>query len=222
MDKAPSSSRDTTADAAAALAAMVALGREWTVGLSELQSEALLTFGQLLLKWNSHINLTGASSLDGLIADHLVDSFAIASRLGDRPPPVSVVDVGSGGGLPALPLAVLLPGATFQLIEPIAKKAAFLRTAVRTLELGGRVQVAAERLEGFLEAHPQPFDVALSRATFHPDEWLRVAAPVVRVGGTVFVLASTSTLAASAGWGPVHTVSYAANRRWLHELERST
>ena len=170
----------------------VALSRtadNWSVPLERAQADALLTYASLLLTWSSRINLTGAVSLEQLADAHLPDSFALASRLGGAP--LRAVDVGSGGGLPALPLAILRPNLSIQLVEPIAKKAAFLRTAVRELALGQRIQVVVQRAESLAPA--PPFDVATSRATLAPPEWIALAARLVRPGGRAFVLASAAS-----------------------------
>src|SRR6185295_9811748 len=107
------------------------------------------------------INLTGARTLDELAADHLPDAFALAEAV---PPGAALVDVGSGGGLPALPFAVLRPDVRLTLVEPRAKRVAFLRTAVRELGLAGELVAghAADLPAG-------AFDVAASRATFPPE-----------------------------------------------------
>src|SRR5262249_13196661 len=142
-----------------------------------------------------------------LLAEHYPDAFALARRLDG---PARVVDVGSGGGLPALPLALLRPGLDLVLCEPIAKKVSFLRTAVRALELGERVQVEQRRAEE-LVAGPQRFDVAMSRATFEPEAWLALGRQLVIPGGRVFVL----TVPGSAIPGQVDF--YAGGRRVLVE-----
>jgi 16S rRNA (guanine527-N7)-methyltransferase len=158
----------------------------WSVACGPTELDALVRHATLLMTWNARINLTGATSLEDLVAQHLPDSFALASRL---PPdgPASAIDVGSGGGLPALPLAVLRPLLKLRLIEPIAKKAAFLRTAVRELSLRERVTVVNARAE---KAGSSTFDVAISRATLPPAEWMALGGHLVAPGGHVFVLAS--------------------------------
>jgi 16S rRNA (guanine527-N7)-methyltransferase len=199
-----------TGDASAELGgALAALSTEWTVPCSPAQSQNLLAFADLLIRWNQKINLTGARSAAALLAEHYPDAFALARRL-DRP--ARVVDVGSGGGLPALPLAVLRPGLTLVLCEPIAKKASFLRTAVRELDLTGRVQVEQRRAEE-LVARGARFDVAASRATFEPEAWLVLGRQLVGPGGRVFVL----TVPGSAIAGRADL--YAGGRRVLIEVE---
>jgi 16S rRNA (guanine(527)-N(7))-methyltransferase RsmG len=152
------------------------LARRLGVASSESQRRGLETFWSLLLTWNARINLTGAQTRDDLVGEHLPDALAMASLV---PPEARVLDVGSGGGLPAIPFGLLRPDVRLTLVEPRAKRVAFLRTAVRTLGLSAEVAPArVEDLEG------ASFDVAGSRATFAPVEWLekaRALAPRVLV-----------------------------------------
>lgn len=170
-------------------AAVSRLASEWSVTCSDAQVDALVGYATLLLTWTARINLTGANSLEDLSAEHLPDAFAIAAHLPGEEA-LSVIDVGSGGGLPALPLAVLRPALSIRLFEPIAKKAAFLRTAIRELSATQRLTVVGARAE---TAAPGKFDVAVSRATLPPPAWMALAATLVRPGGRVFVLASADT-----------------------------
>jgi 16S rRNA (guanine527-N7)-methyltransferase len=172
-----------------------ALARDWRVPCGDEQVAALASYAASLLRWSARINLTAARTIDVLIVEHFVDAFALAGKLAE---PARAIDVGSGGGLPAIPLALLCPDLTVELCEPIAKKAAFLRTAVRELGLSSRATVRATRGEvvakeiagGGLPA----FDAALSRATLAPQKWLALGARLVRPGGRVFVLAASDAL----------------------------
>lgn len=203
-------------------ASLTSLAAEWGVPCDPAQAEQVDAFMALLLTWNARINLTGAHSRDGVIAEHLPDAFALASRL---PAPAAVVDVGSGGGLPALPLAILRPTLSISLVEPIAKKVAFLRTAVRDLGLGTQVTIVLGRGEQLATASPARFDVAISRATFAPAAWLVLGRHLVRPGGRVFALAAPRDLPPG---GPPPLL-YGGGRRALVEVcvespepERST
>lgn len=145
------------------------------------QAARIRSFLALLLRWNERINLTGARSVEDLRSEHLPDSFALARLL---PPSARVADVGSGGGLPALPTAILRPDVSWTLFEARSKRQAFLRTAVR--ELG----VASVEIAGRLDPSApveQLFDVASSRATFDPPEWFAFARRIVKPGGTIVV-----------------------------------
>ena len=200
-----------TGDASAELsAALGAMSRDWGVPCSAAQVERLLAFAALLVRWNQKINLTGARSAASLVAEHFPDAFALARRL-DRP--ARVVDVGSGGGLPALPLALLRPTLALVLCEPIAKKTSFLRTAIRELDLTDRVQVEQVRAEE-LVARGARFEVALSRATFEPEVWLGLARGLVGAGGRIYVL----TVPGSSIAG--HVDLYADGRRALIEVDQ--
>jgi 16S rRNA (guanine527-N7)-methyltransferase len=111
-------------------AALVAGLREHGVG-SEL-ADRLADFGALLLEANRRVNLTGAKDAAALLP-HLRDALTLVPFVR---PGASLVDVGSGGGLPGIPLAIAT-GVRVTLVEPIAKKAAFLREALAALDLAG-------------------------------------------------------------------------------------
>jgi 16S rRNA (guanine527-N7)-methyltransferase len=168
-----------------------ALATTWRVPCDRTQVEALSSYADTLLRWNARINLTAARSIDVLVAEHFVDAFALAGKLEQ---PARVIDIGSGGGLPAIPLALLRPGLAIELCEPIAKKAAFLRTAIRELGLGERAVVRVARGEAVAAASPRAFDVAISRATLAPEKWLALAARLVRPGGRIFALTAAEAL----------------------------
>ena len=138
-------------------------------------------YAQLLLEWNRSINLTGAQTLEqveALIADAgvLVD----ASWTGIT----SVIDIGSGGGLPAVPLAVEMPHVRFTLLEANTRKCAFLEHVAGTLGLAN-VVVAPGRAEDLAHrpALREQYDRAISRAAARPEVLLELALPFVRTGG---------------------------------------
>ena len=191
------------------------------MALAPGMADALVAYGRLLVDWNQRINLTGAKSLADLIDDHFADSFAVASTLAGSP---AVLDIGSGGGLPAIPAALLKPEASFTLVEPIRKKVAFLRTAIRVLDLGQRLRVVPTRLEDGAGAFlGQAFDVAVSRATFEPPAWLSRAVSLVRVGGKILALTSGGAVPTPAGLRLAESVRYGTTPpRWLLVLIRST
>jgi 16S rRNA (guanine527-N7)-methyltransferase len=191
------------------------------VALPAVARERLVAYSGLLLSWGDRINLTAAKSREVLIGDHLPDSFAIAARLERRGAAAGeVVDVGSGGGLPAIPLALLRPNDRFTLIEATGKKVAFLRTAVREMGLSDRVRVEHRRV-GHPGEEVGAFDVATSRAMLAPAEWMALARHLVRVGGSVFCLSTAELAAPVEGLGLVEQASYRPDR-WVAELERST
>ena len=138
-------------------------------------------YAQLLLEWNRSINLTGARTLEqveALVAD--AGAMVTASWTGIT----SVVDIGSGGGLPAVPLAVAMPKVQFTLLEANARKCAFLEHVAGRLGLTNVVVVAGRAEElGHQPALREHFDRAISRAAARPAVLLELALPFVRTGG---------------------------------------
>jgi 16S rRNA (guanine527-N7)-methyltransferase len=186
--------------------------------------DALLAYFEMLLRWGARINLTAARSLAALAADHLPDALALAARFDLRAgidPGFGrrCVDAGAGGGLPGIPLALLRPAMSLVLVEATAKKAAFLRTAVRELGIETRVQVENRRLATASETGG--FDGAISRAMLPPEEWLPLGRALVRPGGVVFCLSARRLRVEAAGLELVSEDSYRSDR-WLAELRRST
>lgn len=155
------------------------------LGADQASTEGLRCFCELMLKWNASLNITGAKTIEDLLVSHIPDTLVLAHFV---PRDAAVVDVGSGGGLPALPLAVLRPDLQMTLIEPRAKRVAFLRTAVRELGLK-RVSPWLGRVEDWVAPAPGP-SVAMSRATFPPLEWLPAGMSVLAGRGRVYALLS--------------------------------
>lgn len=117
----------------------------------------LMQFLDLLEKWNNTYNLTAVREPEQMIARHLLDSLSVAPYLrGGR-----ALDIGTGAGLPGIPLALLMPQIQFTLLDSNAKKTRFLIEAVAQLGLNN-VAVVAERVEKYRP--PARFDSLISRA----------------------------------------------------------
>ncbi|MGV8991979.1 MAG: 16S rRNA (guanine(527)-N(7))-methyltransferase RsmG [Thiobacillus sp.] len=130
--------------------------------LPEGAEARLLAYLALLDKWNRVYNLTAVRDVERMVRHHLLDSLATVPYFqGGRPDLVRVLDVGSGGGLPGIPLAIARPELQVTLIDSIAKKTAFLLQAKTELGLAN-LQVVTGRVEDF---KPETkFDVITSRA----------------------------------------------------------
>jgi 16S rRNA (guanine527-N7)-methyltransferase len=142
---------------------------------------ALQRYAELLLEWNRTVNLTGARTPEQVEAQ-------IADAAGLRAAPWSglgrVIDIGSGGGLPAIPLAIELEAVEFTLVEANARKCAFLEHVAGVLGLAN-VAVLPGRAE-VLGRDPllrEQFDRAISRAAARPAVLLELALPFVKPGG---------------------------------------
>lgn len=138
---------------------------------------------RLLLAWNAAINLTAITEPAAVARQHVADSLSALAVL-RAGPHLSILDLGSGGGYPGLPLAAALPAARVLLVDSIAKKTAFLEAACRAVGLEDRVAVATARIEALREAGPPPgWDVVTARAVRPLDELVELALPALRIGG---------------------------------------
>jgi 16S rRNA (guanine527-N7)-methyltransferase len=170
----------------------------------------LARFLDLVSEWNARVDLTAARSAGELVDLFVADAAVIAaasSEGGEQ----SWVDVGSGAGAPAIPIAMVLPEVTVALIEPRAKRVAFLRSVQGTLGISN-MEVRRGRSE---ELDAGCFDVALSRATMAPSDWLAEGARIARSG--VWVLLARGDAPSLCGWRVDRDVEY----RWpLTGVER--
>lgn len=143
-------------------------GRDEQAVLADLES-----FSALLRRWNETQNLVSRETLPNLWNRHIIDSLQLLPFVpASNTEPLRLLDIGSGGGLPALPLAIALKGrpVAVTLVEPVQKKVAFLRTVIRQLDLAavvhaGRVQTLDSRetpqviTSRALAALPELFDL---------------------------------------------------------------
>ena len=152
--------------------------------LKEKQTEQLLKYITLLNKWNQHFNLTAFRELNRLLSHQVLDSLSILSWVkGAR----HILDVGSGGGAPGLPLAVLLPEAEFTLLDASSKKTTFLLQAKMELALDN-VQVVHSRVEN--TNHPQ-FQIILSRAFADLSDFVHLSVHLLAPGGMWLAMKGT-------------------------------
>lgn len=127
------------------------------ISLEPGQQERLLNYLELLRKWNKTYNLTAVREPAQMLTRHLLDSLAIAPLL----PAGSCLDVGTGAGLPGVPLAILFSQRRFSLLDSNGKKTRFL-FQVKTELCLDNISVHHARVESF--EPPEPYDVVLSRA----------------------------------------------------------
>ena len=137
----------------------------------------LVAFETLFERWNQSINLSAARTRDEIV-EHVDDSLHVVPHVGVD---ARVLDVGAGGGFPAVVIAICRPLAHVTALEPVHKKHAFLRTVARELELSN-LDPLAERSE---DHAPRDYDVATSRATLDLRDWLALGLTLVRPGGHV-------------------------------------
>lgn len=152
------------------------------VALDEAATADLVTYLELLHAWNRRLNLIGEHDLASLIDRHLVDSLAAVPLLRELPPAARVADLGSGAGLPGVPLAIALRHVTVTLVEPRRKRTSFLRAARRALPHLD-LTVVEGRAEDLARSEPGAFAAVVSRAALPDAELLPVAGALLRDGG---------------------------------------
>lgn len=166
-----------------ALAAVLADGiKALSLDLNEKQHEQLLDYLALLAKWNSVYNLTSVRDPMQMATLHLLDSLAAVSAFaGAR----NVLDVGAGGGLPGIVLAIARPDMQVSLIDTVHKKTAFLKQVKAELGLANATVYTAKVQEVQV---PAPFDVITSRAFADLSDFVNWSGQLLEEGGRFIAL----------------------------------
>lgn len=173
--------------------------------LDDAAVERLATWLALLADRNRSIDLTAARTEDDLVELMVADAVVAARHV---PPGARVVDVGSGAGGPGLGLALIRRDLAVTLVEPLQKRVAFLRAAA-----GAALGAAAERMPEVVRGRGEDlvgrraFDLALSRATLAPADWLALGARLAPAGAVVTLLARDAPPLLE-GWSVVATDTY--------------
>jgi 16S rRNA (guanine527-N7)-methyltransferase len=154
------------------------------LALDATQRSALTAYLALLAKWNKTYNLTAIREPQRMITHHLLDALAVVPHL-PVTPGLRILDVGSGGGVPGIPLAIARPDAHVVMIDSNHKKAAFLVQAAIELKLRN-IESHAVRVEDFVSA--LPFDIVIARAFSDLGAFASVAAPHLAPHGRMFAM----------------------------------
>ncbi len=168
------------------LAAAAELGIDFDPG----DVERLGRFLAILLDANSRFNLTAITDPAEAWRRHILDALTLVPLLADLPENARVIDVGTGGGVPGLPLAIVMPALRFTLLEATGKKCVYLRQAAEALELKN-VEVVndrAERAGQDAKNHRERYDAAVIRAVGAMAIIAEYALPLVRKGGLVLAV----------------------------------
>ena len=162
--------------------ALDAGAKELGVELDQSQLDILWRYGVMLRERNEHVNLTSIVSPEGILQLHMLDSLTVARHLGDAQ---HIIDVGTGGGFPGIPLAVAYPQRQFTLIDGTQKKIRFVAESVTALDIRNVAAVAA-RAESFDGG--KGFDVVIVRAVGSLVELLQNAGHLVGAQGRLLAM----------------------------------
>ena len=164
----------------------------------------LLDYLALLIRWNKTYNLTAVRDPAEMVSKHLLDSLAMhpyVDAIGVDGAPGRLADLGTGAGLPGIPLAIAKPGLQVTLVESNGKKARFMREAVRQLGLK-QVRVAESRIEALDE--PGAYDAITARALATLPLIVELGGHLLRPGGRLLAMKGAwpadEIAALPAGW----------------------
>ena len=151
------------------------------------QADRFEAYLSLFVRWNERVNLTSIRDEGGILSRHLVESIACARAL---PAGISILlDFGSGGGFPGIPIAICRPEIAVTLAESQGKKAAFLQEAIRVLGISAKVHAQRAELLG------TRFDCVTLRAVDRMPEAVAAAARLVAAGGWLALMTTRGELA---------------------------
>jgi len=162
----------------------------WTTLITQYQmtpeqQQQFHTYAKLLVQENEKYNITAITTPAEIVADHFYDSLALL-KLYDIKILKSIVDVGSGGGFPGVPMAIMCPDTMIHLVEVNLKKVYFLKLVIQELELTN-VVVHTDDWRTFLRKFQEPADLFIARASLPVAELLRIFKPSCRYKNSMFV-----------------------------------
>lgn len=154
------------------------------LSLSPRERESFSLYAAELKKWNSKVNLTAITKDCEIAIKHFVDSLSLAPYLkeGDR-----LLDIGSGAGMPVIPLKIVRPEIPMVSVDAVAKKIHFQRHVIRILNLQN-IEAIHARVEELHETHRHTFSIITSRAFTRLDRFVSLAAPLLSEGGVLIAM----------------------------------
>jgi 16S rRNA (guanine527-N7)-methyltransferase len=152
------------------------------IDLDESQLDTLWRYAQMMRERNEHVNLTSIVSPEGILTLHMLDSLSVAKDLGAAR---RLIDIGTGGGFPGIPLAVACPDRQFMLIDGTQKKIRFVSEAIAALDIRN-AQAVADRAESF--SGEKNFDVVVARAVGSLADLVRNAGKLLAPGGRILAM----------------------------------
>ena len=157
------------------------------ISLTREQVECFQVYYEELIRWNRRVNLTAIVDYEGVQIKHFLDSLTVTVAFTGVPS--HTLDIGTGAGLPGVPLKILYPAIGLTLVDSAHKKAAFLHHLIDRLDLGG-VEILAERSERLAqdESYRQRFDLVLSRGVAKLVTLAELALPFCSLGGTFIAM----------------------------------
>lgn len=151
-------------------------------------------YAERLVRWNAHVNLTSITDADDIVIKHFIDCLYILNYVNIRQD-ATLVDIGSGGGFPGMPLLITNPDLNVTFIDSVGKKLAFIKDVLRTS--GMVAEVIHKRAEevGKDKKYRESFDYATARAVAPLNILCEYALPLVKLGGLFIAMKGSNGLA---------------------------
>lgn len=155
---------------------------KWNIELSEIQLKQFEKYYELLIEWNSFMNLTAITDKDEVILKHFVDSLALANYVDISNK--SMIDVGTGAGFPGIPLKILFPNVKVTLVDSLNKRIGFLNSVIDELDLKD-IDTVHSRAEDLAhnKVYREKFDFCVPRAVANLSTLSELCLPFVKCGG---------------------------------------
>ena len=161
------------------------------IDISPQQADMMAVHADELIKWNKKTNLTAITKPVDVAVKHFVDSVIPSLRINRK---ASLIDIGSGGGFPGIPLKVILPELTVTLVDSSRKKVNFLKQVIRLLNMDN-IDAVHSRIEELAEdsLFAGAFDVAISRAFSNLNRFVDLSYPLLKKDGKIIAMKSKNT-----------------------------
>jgi 16S rRNA (guanine527-N7)-methyltransferase len=157
---------------------------EFEIELTDKQIGLFIAFSEELKKWNRKINLTAIKDDRDIVIKHFVDSLSLLGILNKAG---SLLDIGSGGGFPSIPLKIMLPRVSVLSVDAVEKKILFQRHAVRLLQLENFTTLHV-RAEELIDNYASQFDYVVSRAFSDLPHFVTLALPLLKDSGQIIAM----------------------------------
>lgn len=151
--------------------------------LTEFQLQQFMQYYELLIEWNSFMNLTAITEFQEVCTKHFIDSLSLCKAM-DCSKEISIIDVGTGAGFPGIPLKIAFPNLRITLLDSLGKRVKFLKEVIEKLGLE-QIDAIHGRAEDFAKPDMlrEQFDLCVSRAVANLSTLSEYCIPYVKVGG---------------------------------------